>query len=298
MNCASCAVRNEEAIKKVKGVQDAVVNYATRKATVHFDESVASEHDLHVAVENTGYKAVDEKRQDHEHMMHTEVKEAWKKAQWAIILSIPVVILAMFNITLPLTIFGQNASIIINAILSTVVILGFGYEFHRGMWMQLKHKAANMDTLISLGTLAALLYSLWALFTGEEHMYFETGAVITALILLGRYFEAKTRGQASAAVQKLLELGAKTARVLRDGKEVNIPIEEVKVSDILFVKPGEKIPVDGKITEGLSNVDESMLTGESMPVSKKIGDLVYGATINMNLTLHITSTKIRKKEGI
>jgi P-type E1-E2 ATPase len=149
-----------------------------------------------------------------------------------------------------------------------------------------------MDTLISLGTLAALFYSLWAMFAGEHHLYFETGAVIAALILLGRYFEARSRGQAGAAIEKLVELGAKTAHFVRDEEEYEIAIEDVKVGDVLLVKPGEKVPVDGKITKGSSSVDESMLTGESMPVTKTEGEDVFGATINLSGAFRMRATKV------
>ena len=153
----------------------------------------------------------------------------------------------------------------IQAILSSVVILGLGLDFHRGMIAQTRNGAANMDTLISLGTLAALFYSLWGMWTGQPHLYFETGAVIAALILLGRYFEARSRGQASEAIAKLMELGAKTARVIENGNERDIPIEQVAVGDTVLVRPGEKVPVDGMLVQGASSVDESMLTGESLP---------------------------------
>jgi cation transport ATPase len=152
--------------------------------------------------------------------------------------------------------------------------------------------AANMDTLISIGTLSALLYSLWALFAGDQHLFFETGAVIAALILLGRYFEARSRGQASAAIEKLADLGAKAARVIRESVEQEVAIEDVRVGDILLVKPGEKIPVDGKVFDGGSTVDESMLTGESMPISKSVGDDVFGATINVSGAMRMRATKV------
>ena len=149
-----------------------------------------------------------------------------------------------------------------------------------------------MDTLISLGTLAALLSSAWALYAGGQHLYFETGAVIAAFILLGRYFEARSRGQASAAIEKLMDLGAKTAHLVRDGSEREIPIEIVQVGDVLLVKPGEKIPVDGKIIDGRSSVDEAMLTGESMPTTKAAGDDVFGGTINLSGAFRMQATKV------
>ncbi len=294
MHCASCVVRNERNIKKVPGVQSATVNFATRTATVEFDEHAAQEHQIHEAVKKGGYTILESG--DHEHhasrASQEEVNAAKKKAVIALILAAPAVVLGMFSIELPWSILGYNLSMLITALLSTVVILVIGFEFHKGMISQLRHFAANMDTLISLGTLAALAYSFWALAAGIEEVYFETGAVIAALILLGRYFEARSRGQASEAIQKLLELGAKTARVIRKGKEVDIPVEEVVVGDVLLVKPGEKVPVDGKVTEGSASIDESMLTGESMPVTKKKSDLVYGATINQSGAFRMKATKV------
>jgi Cu+-exporting ATPase len=160
------------------------------------------------------------------------------------------------------------------------------------MVRQARNFAANMDTLISLGTLTALIYSAWVMATGRHHLYFETGAVIAALILLGRYFEARSRGQASEAIEKLIDLGAKVAHVIRDGKDEDIPVSEVRVGDILLVKPGEKVPVDGKLVQGASSIDEAMLTGESMPVSKKEGDAVFGATLNVSGAFRMQATRV------
>src|SRR3989344_4162005 len=160
------------------------------------------------------------------------------------------------------------------------------------MLKQLRLRSSNMDTLISIGTLAALAYSFWAMASGNPDLYFETGAIITALILLGRYFEAKTRGQASEAIEKLLQLGAKTARLINNGQEREIPIEEVKVGNILLVKPGEKIPGDGKIIFWNTSIDESMLTGERIPADKKINDDVFGATVNIQGAIKVQATKV------
>lgn len=180
-------------------------------------------------------------------------------------------LLAMLEIELPWSVAGRNDSLWLQAALSSVVILGLGWDFHHGMARLALRGTANMDTLISLGTLSALFYSLWALFAGEVHLYLETGAIIAALILLGRYFEARSRGQASAAIEKLVDLGAKTARLIRDGAEQEVAIDSVKVGDILLVRPGEKIPVDARVIHGRSTIDEYMLTGESLPVGKGPG---------------------------
>ena len=293
MHCASCSARNERSLKKLNGIIEATVNLATHNANVKFDDSKISENEIYDAVIKNGYRVLAETNfESQREESEKELGKAKKKAFVAIALSAPITILAMFGIKLPVIIAGYNLSTWIQAIVSSAVILVLGYEFHAGMINRLKTFSANMDTLISIGTLAALLFSIWAMIAHQMHFYFETGSVIAALILLGRYFEARSRGQASDAIEKLLQLGAKTARVIRNGKEIQIPVEEVQVGDILLVKPGEKIPVDGKVIKGSSNIDESMLTGESMPVSKKIGDGVFGATINQSGAFSMKATKV------
>ena len=303
MHCASCVVRNERTLKKVKGVHNAAVNFGTHSATVEFDESLVSEKTLYEAVIKNGYQVLtEESAQQHREMIQKELHATKTRAIWALMLSVPPVILAMFAIKFPISVGGYNLSIWIQALLSTIVVLCLGREFHIGMIKQARLRSANMDTLISLGTLAAIFYSIWALLrqgfggqamaASEIHIYFETGAVIAALILLGRYFEAKSRGQASEAIEKLLQLGAKTARIIENGQEREVPVEQVAVGNILLIKPGEKIPVDGKIVKGDTSIDESMLTGESMPVGKHVTDGVFGATINLNGAIHIEATKV------
>ena len=293
MHCASCSARNERTLKKLQGVRDATVNFATHSARVVFDESVVSERTLHDLVIENGYQVLTaEFAGQHKEQAQRELQSARGRAFLALLLAVPVVALAMLDIELPWAFLGRNASVWIEAILSAIVILVLGREFHVGMLRQARNGAANMDTLISLGTLAALFYSIWIMIAGGHHLYFETGAVIAALILLGRYFEARSRGQASEAIEKLVELGAKTAHVLRAGKDEDVPIDEVEVGDILLVKPGEKVPVDGKVADGSSSVDESMLTGESMPVSKVKGDDVFGATVNLRGAFQMQATKV------
>ena len=251
MHCAACAVRNERTLGKIPGVRKANVNLGTRRARVEFDESAVGEAALRDAVVRNGYEVLSDAAADPRQLAQQEVQAAKLRAFWAIALGAPVVILAMADVSLPWSYLGRNASVWIQAILSSAVILGLGLEFHRGMIAQTRNLAANMDTLISLGTLAALLYSLWGMWIGQPQLYFETGAVIAALILLGRYFEASSRGRAGEAIAKLMELGAKTARVIRDGDERDVPIEEVVAGDVLLVRPGEKIPVDGFIAQGV-----------------------------------------------
>ncbi|MBX9775039.1 MAG: heavy metal translocating P-type ATPase [Xanthobacteraceae bacterium] len=293
MHCGSCSARNERTLKKLAGVQEVSVNLATHSARVVFDENLTSEQTLHEAVIDNGYEVLArDYAGDHKARAQRELKEARQRAYAALLLAAPVMALAMLELHLPWDLYGRNLGAWIQAILSGAVILGLGWQFHVGMLRQARNASANMDTLISLGTLAAFFYSLWGMAAGDAHLYFETGAVIAALILLGRYFEARSRGQASAAIEKLIDLGAKSARVVSGGAETDIPIEHVKVGDLLLVKPGEKIPVDGTVVRGSSSVDESMLTGESMPVGKKEGDAVFGATLNGSgaLTMKVTKT--------
>lgn len=293
MHCASCAIKNENALKKLKGVRHATVNFAINSAAVEYDPHLVTEKDLFQTIIKNGYKVLTkELARDHKYERAKELKSAKKKAFIALILTAPVLLLAMVFMELPWTFFGKNLSQLIQLLFAAVVILGMGIEFHRGMLNQLRMFSANMDTLVSIGILSAFFYSVWELFFGTENLYFETGSLIAALILLGRYFEAKSRGQAGEAIEKLIQLGAKKARLLVESEEKEIPIEEVKVDDTLLVKPGEKIPVDGAVVMGDSSVDESMLTGESMPVSKHEGDQVFGATINLNGALTMKATKI------
>lgn len=293
MHCASCIVRNERSLKKIRGVHTASVNLATRSATVEFDETQVTEKTLHGAIIKNGYKVITEEyAKEHQEIIKKELALAKTKAIGALLLSVLPVILAMFAVELPFTIAGYNLSVWIQAALSTFVVLGLGWQFHAGMIRQARMRSADMDTLISLGTLAAIFYSIWAMIVREAHLYFETGAVIAALILLGRYFEARSRGQASEAIEKLLQLGAKTARLVEGARERDIPVEEVVVGNIVLVKPGEKVPVDGKIIKGNTSIDESMLTGESMPVERHVGDDVFGATLTINGAIHIEVTKV------
>ena len=295
MHCASCVLLNEQAIKEVKGVQDASVNFALRQASVSFDEKVTNEKAIHEAVTNAGYRVEDMGGMDHS-MRHAnekkEVEEIKRTAVWAIVLAGITAILAMANIRFGISVAGIDASVIVQMVLSAIVIFGFGREFHIGMIRNLQRLRADMDTLVSIGTIAAFAWSVYGLATGRMDSYFETGAVVTALILLGRYFEAKSRGAAGEAVEKLMQLGAKSAQVLRDGEEKEIPIADVVVGDILRIRPGEKIPVDGEVVSGGTSIDESMLTGESMPVGKGVHDAVFGATLNVSGSFDMKATKV------
>jgi heavy metal translocating P-type ATPase len=278
MHCASCAARNEKALRQVSGVSEASVNFATHTATVEYDPAVASEHHLHEAIVAQGYKVMDAtSAHQHHELERKEIEVARRRALWALALAAPVMVLAMLG-----------RLVYVQAVVSAFVTFWLGRQFHVGAWRQLRLGASSMDTLISLGTTVAWVSSAVALFT-RGSIYFETAAVVTALILLGEWLEERSRGAASAAVSKLLELGVKSARY-EDGREA--PIAEVKLGDRLLVRPGDKIPLDGEVVSGESAVDESMLTGESLPAAKLPGDLVYGATVNGTGALVIRVVKI------
>lgn len=310
MHCASCSVRNENSLSKLKGVKNVSVNYAMRSASVEFDEAQIAEHDLHKAVEKNGYHVESnhqghEMGMDHDHggmASQKEVRDARNKAIAALVLAVPTLLLAMLKINLPWQIGPLNASVWLQAVLGCITVFVIGKEFHITTLKLLRQFAANMDTLISLGTVAAVAYSVWAMIvgpsttlgTGKQEFYFETAAIITAFILLGRYLEAKSRGQASLAISKLMRLGAKSAHLVKDSGVTDIAIEQVRVGDILAVKPGEKYPVDGRISKGETTADESMLTGESMPVNKRVGDGIFGATINLDGSVQIQTLKVGK----
>jgi heavy metal translocating P-type ATPase len=214
-----------------------------------------------------------------------ETRYQGRNALAAGIFALPVFLISMF---------GDMESTALRAlvwVLATPVEFVFGRQFHRNAVVRLRSFGANMDTLVSMGTLAAYGYSVWAFFAGE-HLYFETAAVIIAFILLGRFFEARSKGRASGAIARLLELGAREARVLRDGVETTVPIGEVRPGDLMVVRPGEKVPTDGTIAEGTSSFDESMLTGESRPVDRSPGDPVFGATINQHGLVLVEATRV------
>ena len=285
MTCAACASRIERRLNKLEGVE-ASVNYATDRAAVRFDPGRVALQDLFQAVEATGYAAA-LPRADEESSGDDASRKLRLRLVVAAVLSAPLILLAMVE---PLQFEGWEWAAFV---LATPVVLWSGWPFHRAAAQNARHLAATMDTLISIGTLAAWAWSTVVLLGGlDEHSYFEVGAVITTLILLGRYFEARARRRSSEAIRALLELGAKEARVLRDGVEVLVPIEELVVGDIFLVRPGEKIATDGIVVEGASAVDQSMLTGESLPVEVAAGDEVAGATINTHGRLHVRTTKV------
>lgn len=292
MHCASCVVRNERSLQKLKGISSASVNLATNSARVLYDEAVTNEAEIEGVIIKNGYQVMSGKTVEaQKEASRKELRMSKQRAMIALLLALPVLLLGMFAVELPVNFLGNNLSIWIEALLASIVILVLGWEFHIGMWKQLLQRSADMNTLVSMGVLSALFYSYVAMIS-SGHVYFETGAIIAALILLGRFFETTSRGQASEAIEKLVQLGAKTAHLVSGGDTRDVPIESVVVGNILLVKPGEKIPVDGKVSKGSSNVDESMLTGESMPVTKNVGDGVFGATINTGGVLYVEAGKV------
>ncbi|MGH3017744.1 MAG: heavy metal translocating P-type ATPase [Gaiellaceae bacterium] len=281
MTCASCATRVEKKLSRVEGVEGSSVNYATEEATVVYDPQQVEVDDLLEAVSAAGYSA---------HVHGEAVREGTSilsRLVVAVALTAPLTLLAMVP---PIQFDGWEW---VALALATPVVLWAGWPFHRAAALNARHAAVTMDTLISIGTLAAWGWSTVVLVAGiEADTYFEVGAVITTLILVGRYLEERAKSRAGAALRALLELGAKEARVLRDGEEVLVPIDEVRVGDVFVVRPGEKIATDGVVEDGTSAVDQSMLTGESVPVDIGPGAEVAGATVNTYGRLIVRATRI------
>ena len=338
LHCANCALTLEKALKKVSGVKDASVNYASAKARIEFDDSKAGMKDFAKAVEDVGYKFIGPvnagivqprapaMRAEHamhehgtgmehemdgmppvDHSQHSgsaseqEIEEYRKKFVYSFVLSVPLMYFMLAHyFTLPMPELVMDNSVLLQLLIATPVMwFGRGF-FVSGIRAAFKARSPNMDTLVAVGVGSAYIYSVIAsiailsgspLFSAED-LYFEVAAFLITFILLGKFFEARARGKTSEAVKKLLGLQAKTAIVVRNGEEVSVPIEEVMVGDIVIVKPGQKIPVDGTVVEGASFVDESMVTGESVPVSKKAGDTVIGATINMSGAFRFKALKV------
>ena len=307
MTCASCVKKVEKALSSVKGVVQASVNFATERASVEYIPEEVSIRDLKKVVEEAGYQVLEVKEEDivekERLARETELSRLKLKFILGAILLAPILLLmygaSFFEkwIGLP-----KEVNFFLQFLLATPVQFWVGWQFYVGFWKATKHKTSDMNTLIAVGTSAAYLYSLIVTFVPHLIMvkglmmdvYFDTSAAIIVLILLGRFLEARAKGKTSEAIKKLIGLQPKTARVIRNGNEVDIPVEEVILGDIVVVRPGEKIPVDGIVKEGYSSVDESMVTGESLPVEKKSGDSVIGATINKTGTFKFEATKVGK----
>jgi len=280
MSCASCAQRIESAIGNAKGVDESIVNFATRKATV--TGSIPAEA-IHKIIEDLGYNGV---REEAHTISEKEITQTnWKGFVTSAILSVPVFIISMFMIHF-------KYSDLCQFILTTAVIFWPGFGFFKNALKQVKHWSLGMDSLIALGAGAAYCFSVITLLKGGSDLYFESTSIIITLILLGRFFESKAKGKAGEAIRKLMVLQPKSARVVRDGTTIEIPIVEVQVGELIIIRPGEKIPVDGVITEGSTSIDESMLTGESMPVKKAEEDKVFGGTVNTTGLIYIATENI------
>lgn len=309
MTCAACSARIEKGLNKMDGVLQANVNLALEKASVEYNPSQISTKDLIQKVENLGYGAMVKDVENEKEAVDYRQKEIEKqqgKFIFSMILSLPLLwaMAGHFSFTSFLYVPEAFMNPWVQMALATPVQFFIGKQFYTGAYKALKNKSANMDVLVVLGTSAAYFYSVYlALQTigSNVHsagLYFETSAVLITLIILGKLFEAKAKGRSSEAIKKLMGLQAKTATVIRVGEEAVIPLEDVAAGDILLVKPGEKIPVDGEVLEGTSALDESMITGESVPADKAIGDSVIGATINKNGFLKIKATRVGKDTAL
>lgn len=308
MSCAACSARIEKKLNGLDGVT-AAVNLATEKATVEFDPEKTSTTSIIKAVKAIGYGAIKEDAHSADKEKHARNRQL---RILKITLAVSIILTAPFVISMILEMLGLHGlqNPILQLLLGTVVQFGIGWRFYKNAFLALRSRSANMDVLVALGTSAAYLFSVYNVIwvwphtqmTGMNmampHLYFETSSVIITLILLGKYFEAAAKNRTGDAIKKLMGLQAKTARVLRDGETCDIPVADVVAGDTVLVRPGEKIPVDGKILEGNSAVDESMVTGESLPVDKTIGDAVIGATINKFGTFRFEATRVGKDAAL
>jgi Cu+-exporting ATPase len=285
MTCASCSASNERVLSKTPGIKKSSINFATKKALVEYDNKILSEEDIKKIIISNGYGIAERHSRRHQiGNKYVQYKnELFGNVKVRLILSVifsfPILLGMFFKIESGFLISGIDFVMWIHIILATLVVFVLGWPFHRMAYLQAKKREANMDTLISMGTLVAYIFSFWAVFNGQKD-YLETAAVIIMFILLGKYLEDKSVQKTGEAMRKLMELGAKRARILVRGEEKEVEISEIKIGDIVVVRPGEKIPLDGYIVEGESAVDESMLTGESLLVEKKVGDYVFGSMLN------------------
>ncbi|MBU8908732.1 heavy metal translocating P-type ATPase [Desertibacillus haloalkaliphilus] len=304
MTCAACSSRIEKVLNKQAGVKLASVNLATESATIEYNSGLIEEQDLIGKIQKLGYDAK-QKADEKEKQSHKELQ--LKNMKWKLVIS--SILSAPLLITMLDHLFGMNLPHIFmnpwfQLVLATPVQFIIGWQFYVGAYKSLRNSGANMDVLVALGTSAAYFYSLYEGMRTignvgyHPHLYFETSAIIITLILFGKYLETSAKSKTTLAISKLLNLQAKQARVLRNGEEVMIPVEDVKVSDRLVVKPGEKIPVDGFVVKGRTSVDESMITGESIPIEKNIESMVIGSTLNKNGTIEMEATKVGKDTAL
>jgi P-type Cu+ transporter len=306
MTCASCVGRVERAVEKVPGVLDVTVNLGTEKSTVEYLAGEVDVGTLERAIEGAGYGVVREEETSVEDAHEREYRKLEGNFLLAVALTALILIGSlpqMLGLAVPVSMTLLNFGLLA---LATPVQFWAGWRFYEGAWAALRHGQANMNTLVALGTSAAYLYSAVAtlapgLLAGRADVYFDTSSLIITLVLLGRLLEARTKGRTNEAIKKLAWLQARTARVVRGqgpGEDVDVPVEEVEVGDLLLVRPGEKVPVDGVVLAGESAVDESMITGESIPVSKREGDEVIGATVNKTGSFRFRATKVGSETAL
>ncbi len=298
MHCASCALNIENALKKTEGVVTVNVNYATARAQIEVSDQTLDSNDLIKVVKKAGYTA---RAKADEVDITAEKDKRYKlllfRFCFAVILSIPILVISMPLLLAP---FGVNPEGLMDFtgrklilfVLTTPVQIFAGWQFYQGAYKAARAKSTNMDTLVVLGTSAAYLYSVLNTFWLNGDVYYETAALLITFILLGKVLEERAKGKTGQAIKKLMGLKAKMARVLINGREKKLPLDEVKVGDIILVKPGEKIPIDGVVTKGATAIDESMISGEPLPVEKIIGCSVIGATINKNGSIEFRATKV------
>ncbi|CAG5081480.1 Copper-exporting ATPase CopA [Thermobacillus xylanilyticus] len=309
MTCAACANRIEKGLSRLPGVASANVNLAMETARVEYSPSAVTVEDMIRKVEQLGYQAFPkEQREDAKDRRQREIKRQTRRFVISAVLSFPLLwaMAGHFSFTSFIWVPSWFMNPWVQLALATPVQFVIGGPFYVGAWKALRNRSANMDVLVALGTSAAYLYSLfltleWASADMRHHapaLYYETSAILITLIVLGKLFEALAKGRTSEAIKTLMGLRAKTALVIRDGEEIRIPADEVAAGDIVLVRPGEKIPVDGEVVEGSSSVDESMLTGESIPVEKRAGDPVIGATVNKHGMLKVRATKVGKDTAL
>ncbi|WP_252224030.1 heavy metal translocating P-type ATPase [Clostridium sp. ZBS2] len=310
MTCSACANRVERVTKKLEGVQESNVNFATEKLTIVVDEDLAGYSDIKAAVEKAGYKIEKEYKAKEDNKESNPAKELLNRFIISVILTVPLLIISMGHMV------GMHLPSIIDPIINplnfaliqvvlTLPVMLVGYKFYKVGIKNLFKLSPNMDSLISIGTLAAFLYGIFAIVKINQgnseyamHLYFESAAVILTLITLGKCLEAVSKGKTSQAIKALMGLAPKNATVIRNGIETIIPVEEVVAGDIVLVKPGEKLPVDGEVIEGITSIDESMLTGESIPVEKETGSTVIGASINKTGFIKYKATKVGKDTAL
>jgi Cu+-exporting ATPase len=293
MHCASCSTLINKALTKAEGVSEANVNYATAKARIVYDEKKLTEDDLIKIVKNKGYGASISGKNDavdKEESQKKEISNIKSNLYFSLLFTIPAFLIGMvlmpLGVKIPFDLF-------ILFFLATPVQFIAAADIYKSAWVAMKNKSANMDTLIAIGTTAAYIFSVYAVFFNPSlGQYFETSAILITFVIFGRFLEIRAKGKTSEAIKKLMELSPKIATVIRNKKEMQIPVDQVILNDVILVKPGEKVPVDGLLVEGLSAVDESMITGESMPVEKKKGDTVIGGTINKHGTFTFKATKV------